>query len=71
MSFKRTVSPCFNCKERHAGCHAECEKYKSWKGEDMFRAEQRRSAKLSEEADYRSNIQTIQKLNRIRKGKTK
>lgn len=71
MSFKRTTSPCLKCDDRHERCHAECDRYKTWKGEDMFKAEQRRSAKMSEQTDYRSDIQTIQKMNRIRKGKPK
>lgn len=71
VSFKRTTSPCLKCDDRHERCHAECDRYKTWKGEDMFKAEQRRSAKMSEQTDYRSDIQTIQKMNRIRKGKPK
>lgn len=23
----RTMSPCFDCKDRRSGCHASCEKY--------------------------------------------
>ena len=26
-SFGRTKSPCYECKNRHSGCHAECEDY--------------------------------------------
>lgn len=26
-------SPCFNCSERSLECHADCTKYKVWKGE--------------------------------------
>jgi hypothetical protein len=23
-------SPCYGCKERHEGCHSECERYRKW-----------------------------------------
>ena len=23
-------SPCYQCKDRHQGCHAECETYREW-----------------------------------------
>lgn len=26
-------APCYNCTDRHAGCHAECEKYLAWSEE--------------------------------------
>ncbi len=39
-------APCANCKDRHAGCHAECERYLTWSEE---RAEAR-------ERDYNSRI---------------
>ena len=25
--------PCFNCKKRQAGCHAQCERYQKWSEE--------------------------------------
>lgn len=28
MNDRRVQFPCKDCKERHEGCHAECEKYK-------------------------------------------
>jgi len=28
-----TDCPCRGCEDRHFGCHAECERYKSWKTE--------------------------------------
>lgn len=32
--------PCYGCQDRHAGCHAECDKYKDWRREwDANRAE--------------------------------
>lgn len=27
---KNNSSPCFECPERHVGCHGHCEKYQSW-----------------------------------------
>ena len=26
---------CMKCKERHVGCHSECERYKEWKKNDL------------------------------------
>ena len=28
---------CFNCQERHVGCHSTCERYAAWKAEDARR----------------------------------
>ena len=39
-------APCENCKDRHAKCHAECERYLSW-------SKERRDAK---DRDYNSRI---------------
>lgn len=38
--------PCANCADRHAGCHAECERYLTW-------SKERREAR---ERDYNSRI---------------
>lgn len=38
--------PCGNCEDRHAGCHAECEKYLTW-------SKERREAR---ERDYDSRL---------------
>ena len=36
---------CFNCTERHIGCHGTCEKYKQWKEEYL---EQKKVIKTNE-----------------------
>ena len=69
MSYKRTPSPCLNCEDRHAGCHGQCSKYIEWKADDMFKAKQRGIAKKVAESDVRNNILTIQKQNRLKKGR--
>ena len=28
-------APCFNCTERHVGCHAECDKYQAYHAERL------------------------------------
>lgn len=33
MSVNNTA-PCLNCPRRAAGCHATCEDYKQWKGQN-------------------------------------
>ena len=38
--------PCKNCTDRHAGCHAECDKYQAW-------SKERREAK---ERDYDTRV---------------
>ena len=25
------ISPCADCKDRHEGCHSECERYEEWR----------------------------------------
>ena len=37
LIYGRPPSPCKDCKERSAGCHAECEKYKVFADENRRR----------------------------------
>lgn len=30
---QKNDSPCFNCHNRHAGCHGSCEAYLQWKSD--------------------------------------
>lgn len=32
-------APCFGCADRHATCHAECDRYKEWAEENRKRRE--------------------------------
>ena len=41
-------NPCFNCPDRHAGCHGKCERYQSWNAEHIERNRQERTAKERE-----------------------
>ena len=36
------LPPCKDCADRHAGCHAECEKYLSWKADHIAACEANR-----------------------------
>lgn len=38
-------TPCHGCTERRAGCHAECEKYKTWVEEREAEKEELRRKK--------------------------
>lgn len=45
--------PCKDCKERHASCHAECEKYKDYKSTNDAERE-KRFKKNKADQDYYS-----------------
>lgn len=49
---KRVPSPCYKCKERYGGCHAECEPFKEWDKDDKER-------KAQEDVSRRANIDAI------------
>lgn len=40
-----TDSPCKGCTERHAGCHAHCERYQAWSAHNEQRREAERKRK--------------------------
>ena len=64
VSFKRTVSPCFNCKDRHAGCHAECERYAEWKKADLHNANMRLEEKIRQDRPVQKELMTAKQQNR-------
>lgn len=40
-----TNNPCYQCQDRHVGCHSSCERYTSWKTEhEQQNAEKRKNA---------------------------
>ena len=43
-------SPCYKCQERHAGCHAECEKYAEWRAKMTKSSEEHMGAYLRDKA---------------------
>ena len=51
--------PCKNCADRHAGCHAECERYLTW-------SKERREAR---ERDYDKRIYERYAIERDKKFK--
>ena len=72
VNLKRTVSPCYDCKDRHSGCHAECEKYKSWKVEDLEKKSQRNAEKSRYlEGTKEVLLTTWQKNHIVRRGMEK
>ena len=55
MSLK---APCFNCEDRHQGCHSNCESYINWKREtdkrnDYIKSERKKAAKIKDDEIYR------------------
>lgn len=66
MSLKRTPSPCYGCKDRHAGCHPECERYLAWKNEDMHKANMRLEERNRQERPVQKEIMTVKQQNRMR-----
>lgn len=38
-------APCVDCQTRYVGCHANCDRYKAWKAEQMTDAERVRKDK--------------------------
>ena len=51
------TAPCKDCRERHHGCHSECEKYLAFSKEN----EERRKAKAAETASTPEICRTVVK----------
>lgn len=51
------MNSCFNCTERHVGCHAKCEKYIEWQTSEKARKDAELRIKIAEceMADYIKN----------------
>lgn len=61
-------SPCYGCSERHAGCHAECDRYKHWQVEHAAEKDARyRQAQPDAIANRYAIELTHKKRKRIRK----
>lgn len=58
--------PCKDCSDRHASCHADCDKYKSWRAEyDALKAEAQ--PKTNAEKNYVDYVCTIsRRLKRLK-----
>lgn len=64
MSIK-PKSPCYGCEERDAGCHSKCEKYADWKKEIDVQRESERTLRNMDRRDFRQEIFTSSKKNKI------
>lgn len=60
----KNETPCRNCAERHAGCHASCERYQSWHKEHI---EQQRKIRSAYETENMFNTYAIESGERLKK----
>lgn len=41
------ITPCYHCKDRHQGCHSECEKYAEYRRKvEQMRNEERKDSAM-------------------------
>ena len=74
MSFNKfnvghTITCCFECPDRHPGCHGTCEKYKQQRAEwDAKRAEQKKNQEAQRELNgfYYDSVHKNTKRNNYR-----
>ena len=66
VNFRRTMSPCYDCKDRKGGCHAVCERYGDWKKSDLHKANMRLEEKMRQERPVNKEIMTVKQQNRMR-----
>lgn len=45
---KEQNNPCYQCHDRHAGCHGKCEKYQTWNAAHIELNRQKRTAQEHE-----------------------
>lgn len=64
---KDVISPCFNCTERHVGCHSDCEKYQAWSSNNYEQWHKARNAYIPERRLNEFVIQNIQKTKKQRR----
>ena len=58
--------PCYNCPDRHIGCHAQCERYKAYTAE--YQKQKRQQEGDREFRDYtRERCERMRKLQESRK----
>lgn len=60
-------NPCFNCPDRHAGCHGTCERYKAWSVEHAEQREAYREKKSAFMRDEAYHVETSKRLNSRKK----
>lgn len=68
---KEQNNPCFNCPDRHAGCHGKCEKYQTWNAEHIERNRQERTAKERENMMRAYYVETCQRNQKSRDHKSR
>ena len=64
-------TPCYECEERQAGCHAKCEKYASWKTEYNAKSDSERAMRAMFLYDARQQILPSSTKNKIRRERKK
>lgn len=63
---KEQNNPCFNCPDRHAGCHGSCKAYLDWHEQHV---QKQREIRSKIEAENRTNSFYIETGIRIKKEK--
>ncbi len=63
---RRTEPPCKGCEERFVGCHSGCDKYKSWKAQELKRSKEAYQVYITEKV---ANDYVVQKIKDIKLGK--
>lgn len=60
-------NPCFNCPDRHVGCHGKCERYQNWNTEHIKNREEYREKKAAFMRDEGYHVDTSKRLNQRKK----
>ena len=63
---KEKNNPCFNCPDRHVGCHGKCEKYQTWNADHIERNRAIRSERERENMYRGYCVETTQRNRRSR-----
>jgi len=58
------LCPCKDCEKRVVGCHASCGDYKSWKGEQDKRREQKYKENVTVSALIDHRLKVMNKIKR-------
>lgn len=67
----RIKSPCYGCKNRYAGCHAECKEYKQYREEHEAEKALIRKQKEKENAGFRPRMTDKQFQYALRQGENR
>lgn len=58
------MNPCYECKDRHTGCHAECEDYIGWQ---KAHAKEKDAELRNRCRDYELNGYQLERADRVRR----